>query len=440
MGWRGIVAAGAVVLAACTPGGSAAFPSSSTTAAVPRSSTTDGSPSRQAGGCAVGLEPLRSVDWTEGPSAEVVVLAETGPRVAAALYPLPDRPARLWSQWGQGAVWSDGRFLSAVGDHRGADGNSYIYEFDPATGVLTLVADVLSLADHVPGAWGYGKIHAPMVRAGCGRLYTTTFWGTRRGLVYGQGYRGDLLLRIDPDARTVDNLGVLAEERGVPSLAASPDGSTLFAEAVDPSSGDGELVTVDLESGDRASYRIPGHRTFRSIAVDVAGDAYVATGDARLAELTPAGDILTVGGLPGAVLRAATAPGPDGSLVGATNDPAAFFRLRPDGSIDPLGVAAGYTTSLARLGDTVYSMPLAHGAAWTLGAPVVALDVNTGRTETVVELEPLVEEAFGLRVGGTYSVAVDPDARRLFLGLNASTLDDDSGFGRVLLVVVDLDR
>ena len=114
--------------------------------------------------------------------------------------------------------------------------------------------------------------------------------------------------------------------------------------------------------------------------------------------------------------------------------------MDPDGEIEPLGEAAGYTTSLARIGDTVYSMPLAHGAAWTLGAPVLGLDVTTGQTTTVIELEPLIEDAFGLRVGGTYSITADGGARRLFVGLNASNLDDDSGFGRVVLVVVDLDR
>ena len=33
-----------------------------------------------------------------------------------------------WSQWGQGVVLDDGRFISAVGDHRGRDGNAYVYE------------------------------------------------------------------------------------------------------------------------------------------------------------------------------------------------------------------------------------------------------------------------------------------------------------------------
>ncbi len=50
-----------------------------------------------------------------------------------------------------------------MGDHRGADGNSYLFVFDPATRKLTRFTDILSQVDHQPGAWGYGKIHAQIV-------------------------------------------------------------------------------------------------------------------------------------------------------------------------------------------------------------------------------------------------------------------------------------
>ena len=134
------------------------------------------------------------------------------------MYPGPAETGNPWSQWGQGIVMDDGRFLSAVGDHLGVDGNSYLYEFDPATGRLTTIADVLSIVDHQPGAWGYGKIHAPMVAGPCGEVYAATYWGTRRDLVYGDGYEGDLLLRLDPDARTISPLPAPAPGYGVPSM------------------------------------------------------------------------------------------------------------------------------------------------------------------------------------------------------------------------------
>ncbi len=457
MGWCGKLLVGSILLAACTssvaptvdstvlvpaPVTSSSSPSSSSTL-PPTTEPVEPSPSRPSSApleCRRGLDPVATAGWREGPTAELEVLQERGPRVSAVAYPLPEAPYRLWSQWGKGVVLRDGRYLSAVGDERGADGNSYVYEFDPATGRLTLVFDVMEVVDHTPGAWGYGKIHAPMLETPCGDVVTATYWGTRRGLVFGDGYDGDLLLRIDPVARTVENLGVIAEGRGVPSMALALDGRTVFAEAVEPVGDTGELVTIDLTTGARTSVSIPGHRTFRSVLVGPDGVPWVAVGGGAIAGVEADGTVVVEKGLPGDVLRMATPPGPDGTVVGVTVDPDVFFRRDPDGTIVTLGPALGYTTSLARTADgaTVYSMPRAHGAAWTLGAPLQALDVATGRLETVVELQPLVEETLGLRVGGTYSIAVDDT--RIYLGVNASPIDDESGFGSVVLILVELDR
>ena len=157
-----------------------------------------------------------------------------GLRIRAAVYPGPSEQGDPWSQWGQGIVTNDGRFLSAAGNHLGVDGNSYLYEFDPATGNLTLIGDVLSMVDHQPGAWGYGKIHAQMVEGPCGEVYASTYWGTRRDLVYDRGYTGDLLLRLDPAARTMSVLGVPVPGHGTPSMGGSSALGLLYGEATDP--------------------------------------------------------------------------------------------------------------------------------------------------------------------------------------------------------------
>ena len=89
-------------------------------------------------------------------------------------------------------------YYSAIGDHLGADGNSYVYTYDPASGSLTQIVDVLELTDHNSGAWGYGKVHAQMALGPCDEIFFTTYWGSRRGLTYENGYEGDLLFHIDP--------------------------------------------------------------------------------------------------------------------------------------------------------------------------------------------------------------------------------------------------
>ena len=190
----------------------------------------------------------------------------------------------------------DGRFLSAVGDHLGVDGNSYLYEFDPATGNLTLIGDVLSMVDHQPGAWGYGKIHAQMVEGPCGEVYTSTYWGTRRDLVYDRGYTGDLLLRLDPAARTTSVLGVPVPGHGTPSMGGSSALGLLYGEATDPASEpDAGLFFVhDVATGETTIVDdSPDHVGFRSLAVDADGRALFTMPAGHVTRYDPATNELT---------------------------------------------------------------------------------------------------------------------------------------------------
>ena len=159
---------------------------------------------------------------------------EDGITIDVAIYPHSDYEGNPWSQWGQGIVAPTGRYYSAIGDHLGADGNSYVYEYDPATNELVLVIDVLSAVDHENGAWGYGKIHAQMALGPCDEVFFATYWGSRRGLTYDNGYVGDLLFHIDPYERTLVAHGVMEYERGFPTMASAPEQGLLYTIGVEP--------------------------------------------------------------------------------------------------------------------------------------------------------------------------------------------------------------
>ena len=105
----------------------------------------------------------RSTPFTDGPTVEAKTISSKGPTVRAAIYPHPDHEGNPWSQWGQGLALADGRFFSAIGDHPGKDGNSYLYEYDADTNSLRQIADAQHVVGHEAGAWGYGKIHAQIV-------------------------------------------------------------------------------------------------------------------------------------------------------------------------------------------------------------------------------------------------------------------------------------
>jgi sugar lactone lactonase YvrE len=353
-------------------------------------------------------------------------------------YPLPDHDGNPWSQWGQGVVAANGALYSAVGDHLGTDGNSYFYAYDPTAETLTRFADVLSLVDHRAGDFGYGKVHAQMVAGACGEVYAHTYWGTRRGLEYDDSYRGDLLLRIDPGF--VELLGVTAEGRGTPSMAASADRRLLYLEAVDPESDESELVVYDVVGREALASMSDPHAGNRALAVDATDRVYFSSGDSRLSVYDPATNKVEEidARMPGKILRAATAVRSDGSLIGVTDNPDEFFVLDADGSLRDLGRAAGYTASLAMSADgrRVYYVPGAHGNSWELGTPVIEVDTATGQQTNLVELHDLVQDSLGVRLGGSYNVVMDPTGQRLYAGLNAG--EDGESFGRVFLVIIVL--
>jgi hypothetical protein len=387
--------------------------------------------------------------WADGPAVDLVTLADgsDGPRVSAAVYPRPDYAGDPWSQWGQGLVLSDGRFLSALGDHLGRDGNSFLYEYDPAEQRLMQIGDVASIARHQPGDWGYGKVHAQMVAGPCGEVYAATYWGTRTDLELGGSYEGDVLLRLDPEQRTTTNLGPILEGHGVPSLAGWAEGGLLYAEAAHPDLFDpqrGAFVVLDMATGERvyATDDEEDHRGFRSMAVDAEGRVMFSRTDGHLARWDPATGEITETDvvLPGLFLRAATPPAPDGTVYVVTQEPNVLFALAPDGTLRELGEAAGYIASLAMApdGSRLWYVPDAHGGAAERGTPVIEVDTATGEQRVLVELDPLARAGLDLSLGGTYNVAVDASGSTLYLGMNGAAPGAEDTFGEVVLVVVDL--
>lgn len=419
--------------------GSSSSSSSSTT-------TTSDSPGTSRDTASADCVVPEGAPLSDGASVELVELGEIdGVEVEGAVYPHPGYEGSPWSQWGQGLVIEDGRFFSAIGDHLGPDGNSYIYEYDPEAGELTMVADVLSYVDHEPGSWGYGKVHGQMVPGPCGEFYLSTYWGTFRDLEFDGSYNGDLLMRLDPYGRTLEALGVPVDRHGQPSLSGAPSYGLLYGEAVDPKlkpeGNKGPFFVYDVVA-EEVIYQADGnHDGYRNVMVDEDGRAYFSVGDNRLAVYDPSTNDVSEfdAEMPGVWLRASTTPLPDGKLFGATRDPDRFFIMSPSGEIEDLGDAAGYTASMALApgGEHFYYMPHAHGKAWEDGAPLIRVD-DTGQQEIVIELNSLVEDGLGYTVGGTYNIAVSPDGESVYIGANVSPVGDDSGFGEVVLIVVRL--
>jgi hypothetical protein len=379
-----------------------------------------------------------------GPTADLITIQEE-PYIGAAIYPRPDYEANPWSQWGQGIALEDGRVLTAIGDHLGADANSYLFVYDPDAGTLTRFADVLSALDHTPGSWGYGKVHSQMVDAGDGGIYFTTYYGTRRGLSFDGSYQGDVLFRLDKETLELQPVTVPVPGFGVPSLATDGNGR-VYGEAVDPLLDEdvypkGGFFVYDTAEGSVTQFAEDDrHNTFRNIMVEPDGTAWYAAEGDGLFRYDPAADETSLSDVQlSAGLRASTTPTADGTIYGVTAEPWEFFAFSPDGEVRNLGFAEWYSTSLALLPDesAFLYVPGAHGSSWYSNSPLYAVDTATGEQTTVVELLEPVREEFGLVLGGTYSVTVDPGRNYAHIGFNAGTTGDDP-WGEVVFVVVEL--
>jgi hypothetical protein len=132
-------------------------------------------------------------------------VASVAPVIDYALFPLPDYPGVPWSQWGQGLVASNGKFYTAVGDHiKDASGNSFLYEYDPATRLLRSVGDIATAVGRGTGSGGhFGKVHGQINEANDGYIYFTSYWGDMDTAAADPGYDGSVLLRYPVNPRPV---------------------------------------------------------------------------------------------------------------------------------------------------------------------------------------------------------------------------------------------
>jgi hypothetical protein len=380
-----------------------------------------------------------------GDESSTLVVLQDDPYVAAAVYPRPGYEGNPWSVWGQGRLADNGRLFTAMGDHLGQDGNTYLYAFDQDEGRLVRFADVQSIVGHTSGSWGYGKVHGQLSDAGDGSVYFATYYGSREGITFDDSYRGDVLARLDPDTLEAERVAVPVPEFGIPSLAGSRRG-LLYGEAVDPMLDEGYpgggLLVFDTARDEVVRFEEDvAHDEFRNVIVDAEGGAWFAADGGGLFHYSPDDDEVTRSDVNlGGALRASTRPDAEGVVYGVTGDPLNLFAFDPgSGEVRQLGKALDDTASVALTPDesAVLYVPGAHGDSPQWNTPLIAVDTETGEQTTLVELYGLVQREFGLSLGGTYSIVVDDERGLAYLTFNAGASVEEP-WGEAVLVVVGI--
>ena len=400
------------------------------------------------------------------------VPASAAPRVDAVLYPIPlQEEGNLWSQWGDGLIASDGRFWSAIGDHGGPGGRSYVYAYDPEDRRLELVFDQQRLLGQRQGDWGFGKIHCRLEELEDGRICWGTYWGNAPPEDWEQeSEHHGMVVAADPVSRRLEVLGILKRPYVIPAAMADTRRGLFYALPCDRNWQGQGFAVFDLRQGRTIYY---GHErteaSRRFVLVDEAGggawfsvrpdtsrQVWLARYDAATNTVEERALPLPEGYGP---MRAGTEKRDgrglfygvcEGRLVGIDPD---RRRSEPLGAIWPdrgglreEGAHRGaYTTALeiSPGGRYLYAVPWAHGTAWSHGAPVVQFDVKTGARKVLAFLGPLFESRFGYRVGGSYCLELDADGERLFIGINGQLLKPEapppeSAFGHPACMVLHI--
>ena len=400
------------------------------------------------------------------------VHASAAPRVDAVLYPIPlQEEGNLWSQWGDGLIARDGRFWSAIGDHGGPGGRSYVYAYDPGSRRLELVFDQQQLLGQRDGDWGFGKIHCRLEELEDGRICWGTYWGNAPpGDWEQENELHGMVVAADPVSGRLDVLGVLKRPYVIPAAMADTRRGLFYALPCDRGWQGQGFAVFDLRRGrtiyhghveTEASRRFvlvdeTGGGAWFSVRPDSSRQVWLARYDAASNTVEERAIPLPDGYGP---VRAGTEKRDGRGLFYGVCD-GLLVRIDPEGRrSEPLGAVwppeggmsegdptrGAYTTALeiSPGGRYLYAVPWAHGQAWRHGAPVVQFDLKTRERKVLAFLGHLFESRLGYRVGGSYCLELSPDGERLFIGMNGQLLEPgekppDSAFGHPACLVLHI--
>lgn len=389
---------------------------------------------------------------------EPMAVARRAPEVLFAAYPLPHDRGRPWSHWGTGLVHSSGRVYTAVGDHLSVGANTFLYEYDPPTARLRLVADLFSaVAGFDPEEnYGFGKVHGRLSEGRDGNIYLAGGTGSRSRR---ELFKGSHLFRYDPRRRTLADLGRPLFAWNAPSTHLNARDMLFYAEVhlldrhyggVPPDYREPfsdsfhqvwRFLVYDLEK-QRVIYHggkeNAGHG--RAFFIDGRGNAYFNNGDQRLQKYCVATNTVGELGLemPGTRIRRTAGPDAAGRLYATMVDSRVLWRFDPEAETATVLMDIGADCpglAMDHAGGYLYLVPGGKDAArW--GTPLIQFDLETGARKVIAFLGEPVWRQHGFHLGGTYNVMCSPDGATVYIGFNGLAGSRERNFGDQAFVAV----
>lgn len=385
-------------------------------------------PPRLAGGKTV--VTFNSDEFLEGPgSMGNVAVAETAPSVDFLYYPGQSYEGNPWSNWGDG-VAVDGKYYSAIGDHKGPEGNAFVYEYDSETRVLKKIVDLRAVLDVPDGQYTPGKIHSRIDMGDDGWLYFSTHRGSTRVTTDEYGYKGDWIIRHNPGSgRTEIVAHGPAGKDCIPCSVLDPKRLIFYGGTAAGRVDDKRIQFFAYDTVKRKvlyrGYDGPGRYMLFSKST---GKVYFAPGLAgRLFRYDPheGGEPVELDAEIG--VRAATQETPQGFIYTVSKEDARIYRFDCKAeSVERIGSAPvgtqSYITTIDAdpTGRYLYYVPGAHGGSEKDGSAIVQFDVKTRRKKVIAFLHPFIKRKLGYTPLGTFSTAVSPDGENLYITWNGN--------------------
>jgi hypothetical protein len=149
------------------------------------------------GGVAVMTD--RTADFLKRPATlkPEVAVAKEPPTIDFAFFPGQTYAGKPWSAWGD-SVALNGKYYASIGDHLAPSGNSFVFEYDPATKQFRPLADVRQILKLPEGHYTPGKIHSRLDLGNDGWIYFSTHRGSTRVTTDEFHYQGDWIMRVNP--------------------------------------------------------------------------------------------------------------------------------------------------------------------------------------------------------------------------------------------------
>ncbi len=362
---------------------------------------------------------------------EEVKVAKAPPRVEFLYYPGQVDAGNPWSVWGDGLAVED-VYYSAIGDHRGPQGNAFVYRYDSSDGSLRRIVDVRQTIRMPDGHYTPGKIHSRIDRGSDGWLYFSTHRGGTRVTTPENHYQGDWILRHHPERGMTEVVAhAPLPNQCLPASVLDPERLIFYAGTADGDYRNKQVrfLAYDVRRG-KVLYS-DDQGPYRALMFSPSRGAVYYQQQGGRGEVEPLVRFHPDDPRPVPIrarvgLRACTRESPEGAIFTVDGDRLWRFDSKTEMAEEWGPTAVGTQDYIATIDFDpktwryLYYVPGAHGGSHRDGSPLVQYDTQTRLRKVIAFLEPAVSAATGFTCMGTYGLAVSPSGDRVYITWNGN--------------------